>query len=184
MAEVAANQARLAAQQISHTPAPQAPQLPDGIDPVMAQFFQQQTQQLLQQQSAMFEQKMVQALGGVRQNQEQLQMQALASGTDPKVTARAQKLFGAWKANGATGFTMEDAFVYAEGQLAKEARSTQRQNAPNGNGYEATTQGGAMPPATNRNLPPAKSDAELNAMSPAQQEAYWASRVGNSEIVY
>lgn len=180
--QLIAQNAALAAKQ--SMVAPIQPTIPEGVDTNTVSFMQAQFTQMLNQQAAMFKQELGQALGGVRQSQEMTEFQQATNGVDPKVAADAKKLLGDWKNAGLTGWTPQDAVIYAEGQAARRARSQQVIGRPNGSGD--MTPGGSLPPATDSrtSLPAAKSDEELRRMSPQQQEAYWAARVGDSELVY
>lgn len=185
MQELIAQNAALAARQ-SQVAIPQTmqPQLPEGVDPAMAQFFMGQFDSMLKANAKQMEDKLHQVVGGIRQTQEQMEFQSAAQGRSPEVIQRAAKLLSHWKRIGASGFTQADALVYAEGQLAEETRNQQRKQRPNGDGNDTTTLGGGAAPSTQRSaLPPPKSDEEIRRMSPAQQVAYYEARVGDSEIV-
>lgn len=170
----------------SHQPsAPAVPPPPEGVDPNMVNYFAQTMGQQMAAQLTQFKQEISQMVGGVRQSQEQIEFQQVASQYSPVVQQEAAKLLASWKKSGLQGWRPEDAFIYAEGQLARQARLTQAKTRPNGTADDMTVaSGGSTPPPTTRALPPPKSDAELAQMTLAQREAYWASRVGNSELTY
>ncbi len=181
IATTAANAAKQSMAFNQNTPA-QA--LPEGIDPSLVSYLSNQMTQTMSQQMAAMEQKIASMVGGVRQSQEMMEFQAASQGVDPTVAAEAQKLMQTWKRNGFTGWKPEDAIVYATGLVATKQRAAQNRNRPNGDGNDALSVGGGSMPSTSNSLPPPKSDEEMRGMSIQQQEAYWASRVGNSELKY
>ena len=179
--ELIAQNAALAARQQQQPE--QRQELPEGVDPALANFLTNQFKTMLDANNRSLEQKLGQVVGTVRQSQEQLEFQQAATGADPKVVQAAQQLMATWRNKGFTGWIPADAIIYAEGQVARQGK--QRTQRPNGDSNDAIQQGGApLPPIQQSKLPPSKSDEEVNAMSLAEQEKYWGSRVGNSDLIY
>lgn len=165
---------------------PAGPQIPEGMDPTAAQYMAKLVAETMAQNNQVLEQRISQLVGGIRQSQQQTEFQQATAGVDPAVAKEAAKFMQAWARAGNTGWTAQDAVIYAEGALARTNRVNQNRMRPNGESNDAVTQGGANTPnpVANRNLPPPKSDAELKVMSLSQQEAYWAGRAGDSELTY
>ena len=139
--------------------------------------------QTLKSELAEVRREMGQMIGSVRQSQVQTEMQQAVQGVDPTVAKEAQKLYVEWQKAGLQGWKPADAVIYAKGQLALANEAVARRQQPNGQGEQQY--GASAPnPVVQTRLPPPKSDAEVNKMSLAQQEAYWAGRVGDSPIQY
>lgn len=169
----------------ANQPTQPAEPLPEGVDPTLVNYLSKSMSQVMANQLDNFKREITSALGGVRQSQEQMEVQQVASKYSPEVQKEAQSLLASWRKMGLTGWKPEDAFIYAEGQASVRARSNANRTKPNGDGSDSMVQGGGgLPPPPTRNLPPAKSDDELKKMTPGQQEAYWAGRVGNTELTY
>lgn len=181
MQEVIAQSAAVAAKQSMTANAPVAQALPEGIDPTLVDYLSKSMTQAISEQMTRMEQKFTQAFGSVRQSQEAMEFQAAAQGVEPKVIQEAQKLMTDWKRRGLSGWKPEDAILHAEAIMARQARQAQNRNRPNGVGEEGA---GGQPPPTNRQLPPAKSDAELAGMPLDAQLEYLGKRVGDSELIY
>lgn len=162
------------------------PTIPEGIDPAVLQYLSQTMGASLKAELASVKGELQQMIGGVRANQQQTEMQQALVGADPVVAKEAIRLRAEWDKAGLTGWTAKDARIYAEGQLAVQRANQQRANQPNGSGNEAITQANGIAPlsTSQTRLPPPKSDAEIAKMSLTQQEAYWAGRVGDSELQY
>lgn len=182
--ELLANQAAMAVR--ATQPAPIQPQMPEGVDPAVIDYISKTFNQSMKTELESLKREMTGALGNVRANQQNTELQQALVGVPPEVAKVAKQLYADWQRNGNTGWAPIDAVVYARGAVAQQQEANIRRTQPNGSGNDAITPGGAMAPApqSNRNLPPAKTDEELRRMSPAQQEAYWGSRVGDSDIVY
>lgn len=159
-------------------------QLPDGVDPVLAQTLQGMTQafqKTLEEQNKKTHELIQQAVGGVRMTQEQMELQQAVQGQPKEVGELANRLYHQWRQAGNTGWTPQDAVVYARGKLGVAG-----QTAPGRQTIEHVTPGGAPPPSPNsgQGLPPPLPDEVIRKMSLKQQEDYWAKRVGDTPLEY
>jgi hypothetical protein len=185
MANQAALQAQLAqVHQPRQEPAqPFQIQLPEGTDPALAQVFNGMTQafqKTLEEQHKRTEALISQAVGGVRQSQEQMEMSQAVAGQPKEVQELANRLYQQWRQAGHTGWVPRDAVTFARGQLGVTAAPGHRQAQ-----QEITAPGGAPPPpARGQELPPPLPDEVLKKMSLKQQEDYWFKRVGDSPLEY
>jgi len=71
---------------------------------------------------------MEQRLAALQAQLAESRFQQVAAQEDPRVVAEAQKLLQVWQRNGYSGWTQEDAIVYARGKLAASDRQTKAQN--------------------------------------------------------
>ena len=174
--------------------APQAPQfqLPEGMDPSMAQAFKAQQdffQAQLAQQAKQMEQLMSQNLGQVRMTTEQLQFQQAAQAYPEPVRQLAAQRLAQWRQGGYTGWSPEDALRYAAGELVMSGKLQPPAPAQNQgptprpfNQPPMPMAFGAPPPSPvpNQQLPEALPDAVLNKMTPEAQLKYWEDRLAKT----
>lgn len=109
-----------------------------------------------------------------RIDQMSVQLTAQQQGVDVAVAQRAQQLMNMWQRQGKSGWVPEDAIVYAEAQLAREARS-QGQNANaqirQYNAGQTPLAGHAPPPAPTPRTGPTQ--AEVDGWSIDKQLAFY-----------
>lgn len=160
-------------------------QLPEGMDPTHVAFFANMYKAQSEATVQALRAELAPVLGGVKQTQEQMLFQQAAAGYTPEVVNEAKRLQAVWSKNNYSGWTPEDALIYAEGIAAKKARAQQRMQRPNGDGNDTTvTAGGSMPnPVQQTSRPHTKSEEEIRRMTPAEAVAYWGARVGDTEIL-
>lgn len=160
-------------------------EIPEGMDPAQAAFFTKLTQGFqaqLEHQSKQNSAALQAQVGQLRQTQAELQLQAALNNQPPAVAKRAAELMKSWQVGGFTGWSPQDAIIYARGELGAGAAPPPPRANPNGD----VMQFGAAPPAIARHaaLPPPMPDETLRRMTLKQQEDYWAKRVGDSPLEY
>lgn len=163
---------------------PQPMQLPEGMDPTHVAFYANMYKAQQEATIQAIKAEFAPLLGGVKQTQEQMLFQQAAASYTPEVVNEAKRLQAVWAKNNYTGWTPEDALIYADGIAAKKARAQQQRMRPNGDGNDTTVNaGGGVPnPVQQTSRPHTKTEEEIRRMTPAEAVAYWGSRVGDTEI--
>ncbi len=101
------------------------------------------------------------------------QFRQVATGVEPEVAKRAQELMGAWKRNGYSGWTPEDAVTYAQGELLRKQKSVaqtanQQRQEFNTLSHGVTSQQNSPPPAQARSVKIPKNIDQLPANKQAE----------------
>lgn len=172
---------RSAPSAVPQAPTPLTVEIPEGMDPATANFFQKLTQGFQTQLEAAnkrTEQLVAQSTQGVQAQVAMTEMQLALANQPPQVAQLAQQLYQQWQANGYTGWKPSDAITFARGQLGvgggQPPPGAQRPDPSH-----AFTPGGAPPPNPRQGtqLPPELPPEQLAKMSLAQEEAYWRKRL-------
>lgn len=175
-------------QQAPPPPPPQAPTfkvaIPDGMDPAAARFFQDLTgqfQSAMEFQRQATEKALAQVAAQSGQQSSHLQLQMRLASEPPAVQDMAQKLMADWQRSGKSGWAPEDAISFSRYNLGlpnTRVRTTQVQAGGGAAEEHIIPSGGAPTPnPRGQTLAAPLSDAILNRMTPAAQEAYWAKRI-------
>lgn len=171
----------LTQRQEAQVPVQKAPELPEGMDPATAQYMQQMFERSLDQRMR----PLMAQLGQVQGVSAAQQAAAAASQYGAQVQQRAAALAQNWQAKGLTGFTPEDAAIYAAGEAfraqhqAAAAQQASRQGAqgfaagmdmPGARGAPGVSGGVADAPV------PEWADYNSDSYNPTKGQAFWEAR--------
>jgi hypothetical protein len=179
-------------QQAQRTPPPEPPKMPElpcpeGMDPSIWAAFNMQSRAtaafLAEQQSRALEARLAPALRNLQMSQGEMEFQRAAQGVDPAIGAEARKLLDTWQRAGLTGWTPNDAVVYAAGQAALKRQGRDAQGRFNQQ-LDPALNGGAPAAALSKPSPqevPAYADSASDQYNWLKAREYWFKRQNAAE---
>lgn len=191
--ELMSNQQRLLEMQAQMLSAPQPQyqppeppkpkiQLPEGMDPVHAQFFENAMNLAVAQAVEQTEKRLAPQLRGTAMTVAQMEIERAGSGLDPAIVQRAHELWVTWQKRGLQGYEPGDAVKFAAGEFAVDPRRRTQARDDLGR-FNKGTGGmlgtGAQPPIAPPSEPPVPpyADRESEQYDPPRAAAFWKDRL-------